>query len=177
MEISMETENKSKKSASGLDREVFEKVVANLPLATYSAGEGVLTAGSKSGRLLILKKGAVAILKESVEIARVKDPGAVFGELSALLDQPHTADVRALEDSQFYVAEASLLEIDPNSTIHIARILARRLVAANEGLVELKNHLRAGHPPSALHKFIAKIEEMLVGSVDKRLQEPLSYDL
>ena len=34
---------------------------------------------------------------------------AVFGELSALLDQPHTADVRALETSKFHVADAALL--------------------------------------------------------------------
>jgi CRP-like cAMP-binding protein len=76
------------------------------------AGEAVLTAGSTSGRLLILKRGAVVILKGSVEIAKVKEPGAVFGEISALLDQPHTADVRALEDSQFYIADAALFGED-----------------------------------------------------------------
>jgi CRP/FNR family cyclic AMP-dependent transcriptional regulator len=66
----------------------------------------VLSAASKTGRLLILKEGAVAVVKEGVEIARVAEPGAVFGELSVLLDQPHTADVRALEASQFHVADA-----------------------------------------------------------------------
>jgi hypothetical protein len=44
-------------------------------------------------RLLILKEGAVAVVKEGVEIAEVAEPGAVFGGLSVLLDQPHTADV------------------------------------------------------------------------------------
>jgi signal-transduction protein with cAMP-binding, CBS, and nucleotidyltransferase domain len=81
----VETEH-TRKSASDLDRAEFDKVVANLPLATYSAGESVLTAGSKSGRLFILKKGTVAIFKESVEIVRVNEPGAVFGELSATGD-------------------------------------------------------------------------------------------
>jgi CRP/FNR family cyclic AMP-dependent transcriptional regulator len=57
--------------------------------------------------LLILKEGAVAVVKEGVEIARVTEPGAVFGEISALLDQPHTADVRALEASQFHIADAA----------------------------------------------------------------------
>jgi hypothetical protein len=32
----------------------------------------------------------------------VNESGAVFGELSALLDQTHTADVVALADSSFY---------------------------------------------------------------------------
>ena len=60
----------------------------------------MLAAGSKAGRLLILKKGAVAILKGATEIAKVTEPGAVFGEVSALLHHPHTADVRTLETSQ-----------------------------------------------------------------------------
>ena len=56
----------------GLD-DAFEKSLALLPLATYRAGETILTEGSKSDRLLILKKGAVAIIKDSIEIARVEE--------------------------------------------------------------------------------------------------------
>jgi CRP/FNR family cyclic AMP-dependent transcriptional regulator len=70
-----------------------------LPLVTFQPGETVIASGSKTGRLLILRKGAVAILKENTEIARVGEPGAIFGELSLLLDQPHTADVRAVKTS------------------------------------------------------------------------------
>src|SRR6478672_4637961 len=76
------------------DMAVFQRKLATLPLVTYQAGETVLSAASATGRLLILKEGAVAVVKEGVEIARVTEPGAVFGELSVLLDQPHTADVR-----------------------------------------------------------------------------------
>lgn len=102
----METQNRAKDHAPSINSAGFEQFAAVLPLATYRAGETVLTAGSKSGRLLILKSGAVAILKDSIEIARVEEPGAVLGEISALLEKPHTADVRALEDSQFHVADA-----------------------------------------------------------------------
>jgi hypothetical protein len=83
---------------------MFEKILAGLPLVTYRAGETILSAGLKTGRLLILKTGAVLILQDSIEIA-MDHPGAVFGEVSALLEQPHAADVRALEDSQFHVAD------------------------------------------------------------------------
>ena len=55
------------------------------------------------------KSGAVAIVKGGTEIATVAEPGAVLGELSALLDQPHSADVRALEPSEFHVADAAAL--------------------------------------------------------------------
>jgi len=60
----------------------FQRKLATFPLATYEAGETVLSAASTTGRLLILKEGAVAVLKEGVEIASVTEPGAVFGELS-----------------------------------------------------------------------------------------------
>jgi hypothetical protein len=50
------------------DGAVFLKRLGALPLVTYQAGENVLTAGSRTGRLLILKKGAVAIVKETIEI-------------------------------------------------------------------------------------------------------------
>ena len=83
------------------DIAVFQRKLAILPLVTYQAGETVLRAASTSGQLLILKEGKVAVVKEGVEIARVTEPDAVFGELSVLLDQPHTADVLALEASQF----------------------------------------------------------------------------
>jgi CRP/FNR family cyclic AMP-dependent transcriptional regulator len=73
----------------------------------------VLVSGSRTERLLILKKGAVAIIKDNVEIAKVAEAGTVFGELSVLLDQPHTADACALEPSEFYIADATALQGGP----------------------------------------------------------------
>jgi CRP/FNR family transcriptional regulator, cyclic AMP receptor protein len=144
------------------DAAVFHKRLATLPLVTYQAGDTVLAAGSRSGRLLILRKGAVAIVKETIEIAKVAEPGAVFGELSALLDQPHTADVRALETSQFHVADAAnLLSQDSVALLYVAEVLARRLDGANRALVELKNQLQAGQPRSVINKTVEKVEEML----------------
>lgn len=141
--------------------DTFEKIIAILPLATYRAGETVLAAGAKSGRLFILKRGSVVILKDSIEIARVKEPGAVFGELSALLNLPHTADVRTLEDSQFHVADAALTGKDPVVLLHVAKILAQRIVAANSHLVELKNQLKSGQPSGVLAKMLEKVQEVL----------------
>jgi len=92
----------------------FQNSLDSLAVVTYQPGETVIADGSKTNRLLILKKGTVTIEKEGMEIAKVTEPGAVFGELSVLLDQPHTADVRVLESSQFHVANATtLLEQNP----------------------------------------------------------------
>jgi CRP/FNR family cyclic AMP-dependent transcriptional regulator len=167
----VEPQNTATQSPSVRDGAALENLIAALPIAAYSADEAVLTAGSKSGRLLFLKSGAVGIFKDSIEIATVKEPGAVLGEISALLDRTHTADVRALEDSQFYIADAALLGKDPIAVLHIARILARRLVAADEGLVELKNQLHDGHPPITLSKLIGKIEGILMVDTFAEAQE------
>ena len=75
------------------DAQDWQRKLAALPLESFDAGETVFAEGTKTGRLLILKSGAVCIVKGGSEIARVADPGAVFGEISALLDQPHSADV------------------------------------------------------------------------------------
>jgi CRP/FNR family transcriptional regulator, cyclic AMP receptor protein len=134
----------------------FEEVVSTLPQTTYRHGDTILTAGSKTGRLLILKKGTVVILNGSTEIARVDHPGAVIGEIAALLDRPHSADVRALTDSQFYVADATLIDKDPAALLHVARILAGRLVEANDNFAELRNQIQSGQSPGALSKILKR---------------------
>jgi CRP/FNR family transcriptional regulator, cyclic AMP receptor protein len=144
------------------DSTVVQKRLNALPLVTYQAGENVLTAGSRTGRLLILKEGVVAVTKESIEIAKVAAPGAVFGELSALLEQPHAADVRALETSQFHVVDAAaLLAQDPVVLLYVAAVLARRLDATNEALVELRRQVQAGEPPGEIDETIDEMEAAL----------------
>ena len=144
------------------DPTVFQQRLAALPLAAYQAGETVLAAGSTTGRLLILREGAVEIVKEGVQIAKVTEPGAVFGELSILLNQPHTADIRAVETSRFHVADAAtLLAQDPIALLYVAAILARRLDGANHALIELKRQLEAGQPPSVIANTVEKMEDLL----------------
>jgi CRP/FNR family cyclic AMP-dependent transcriptional regulator len=144
------------------DTAVFRKSIAALPLKIYQAGEMVLAAGYTTGQLLILRKGLVAVAKDDVEIARVTDPGAVFGEISALLDQPHSADVRALTTSQFHVADATALLQDPAVLLYVAAILARRLDGANQTLVELM--IQVDQPRKMIEKTAKKIRGLLGAS-------------
>jgi len=141
---------------------IFQKSVAALPVVTYQAGETVIAEGSRTGRLLILAKGVVAIVKEDTEIAQVTEPGAVFGELSVLLGKPHTAEVRALETSQFHVANAAtFFSQDPIAVLYVATALAHRLDAANHALIQLKSQLKAGQPNSVVAQTVSKIEGLL----------------
>jgi CRP-like cAMP-binding protein len=146
------------------DDAALEKMLSALPVTTYRAGETILRDGSKTGRLFILKSGEVAVLKNSAEIARADQPGAVFGELAALLDQPHLADVRALQDSDLHVADVTLLEKDPVVLLAVARTLARRFVIAHESLVALKNEIQIGSSPSGVRNVIAKMETQMLAT-------------
>jgi CRP/FNR family cyclic AMP-dependent transcriptional regulator len=145
------------------DKAAFQNSLTDLPLVTYQPGETVIVDGSKTGRLLFLKKGNVAIVKEDTEIAKVAEPGAVFGELSVLLGQPHTANVHALETSQFHVANATtLLKQNPSALLYLATVLAHRLDGANQDLIQLKNQLQTGETHSVVAKTVSRIEGLLV---------------
>jgi CRP/FNR family transcriptional regulator, cyclic AMP receptor protein len=95
----------------------------------------------------------------------VREPGAVFGELSVLLGQPHCADIYALETSQFHVADGpTLLRIDPIGLLYVATVLAQRLDSANQRLLEMKRQIQAGEPRSVIGKTAEKMEILLGAS-------------
>jgi hypothetical protein len=49
----------------------WQERLTALPGATFGAGETVVRQGTKSGRLLILKKRAVSVVKDGIEITTV----------------------------------------------------------------------------------------------------------
>jgi len=160
------------------DTAVWQKRLAAFPLASYGAGETVFSEGTKTGRLLILKTGLVSIVKGSTEIARVGEPGAVFGEISALLNKPHTATVLTLEPSQFHVADAAAFLLqDPAALLYVATTLARRLDGTNQAFLELRAQLQAGEQSGLIDKTVERIEGLLTLDwrkyYDKQTQEKL----
>ena len=52
--------------------------------------------GATAGRMFVLESGEVVVEHDGVPFARIDTPGAVFGEMSAVLDRPATATVRAV---------------------------------------------------------------------------------
>ena len=144
------------------DSTIFLNKIGTLPVESYKTGETVLGSHSTTGRLFILKEGAVVVVKDGIEIARISEPGAIFGKISVLLDQPHTADVRALEPSHFHVADASaLLTQDPIAFLYVATVLARRRNGANQTLVDLRRQIKAGASRAEIGKTVEKMEGLL----------------
>ena len=140
---------------------LIEKL-ASLPLEVHQEGALVLAAGAATGKLLVLKEGAVEVVQGGVRLAEVSEPGAVFGELAVLLDRPHTADVRALRRSTFHVADgSSYLRADPTAALYVAVLLARRLTAVNRHLVEARSRLGEAQPAGVIAEMIDNIAETL----------------
>jgi CRP/FNR family transcriptional regulator, cyclic AMP receptor protein len=110
-----------------------------------AAGTLVLHEGSKTGHLFVLIEGRLEVIKGDSVVAVLAEPGAVLGEMSVLLDQPHTATVRAASDSVVYEIDdaAAFLRDQPAVALLIARLLAQRLNVATTYLADLM-HQYAG---------------------------------
>jgi CRP-like cAMP-binding protein len=110
------------------------------------AGTLVIHEGGRTGHLYVLMEGRLEVVKGDTVVASIAEPGAVFGEMSVLLDQPHTATVRAASDSTIYeFSDAeSLLRDQPAVALLVARLLAQRLNVATSYLADIKRQY-AGH--------------------------------
>ena len=113
---------------------------------SVAAGAEVLHEGGRTGHLYVLIEGRLEVVKSDAVVAILTEPGAVLGEMSVLLDTPHTATVRAAADSTIYEIDdaAAFLRKQPAVAVLIARMLAQRLNVANTYLADLKRQY-AGH--------------------------------
>ena len=107
---------------------------------TVPAGTVLMAEGMTSGRLYVLAEGSIEVVRGETQVAVVSEPGSFFGEMSVLLDLPHTATVRALSPATVYAFDdaGAFLRSDPEIALVVARMLAQRLNAATTYLVDLK---------------------------------------
>jgi CRP/FNR family transcriptional regulator, cyclic AMP receptor protein len=140
-----------------------------------AAGTVLMPEGARTGYIHVLAAGQVEVMRGDTRVAVVSEPGSVFGEMSLLLDIPHTATVRALTDCSVYSYDdaAAFLRSDPEITFVIARLLAQRLNSATTYLVDLKkqyaghgNHL--GMVSDVLASLINQQQPEFVGGSDRQ---------
>ena len=131
-----------------------------LPTATYAAGELLLRAGERSGRLLVLRKGRIEVSSEGVVLGELEAPGTVMGEVASLLNGPHTADLRAVTRTECHVIEAArVLREDPVLTLHVAVLLAQRLERLTQQIVALRGGAGSG---KALDRSLDQLAKALL---------------
>lgn len=111
-----------------------------LPQKAFETGDILLEEGKRTGLVYVLIEGEIEILRGDVQIETSTLSGAVFGEMSILLDEPHTATVRTLAPSRFLVIDRFKEYLTSNTPfcLHLCRMMARRLSNMTTYLVDLK---------------------------------------
>ena len=122
----------------------------------FAAGEMVIEQGSRSGVLYVMIQGEVEVLRDEIRVAKAAQPGVVFGEMSVLLQTPHTATVRALASSSFAIVEQprEFLRQSAQASLCLAELLARRLDALNRYLTDVKRQYEG-------HDHLGMVDEVL----------------
>jgi CRP-like cAMP-binding protein len=138
-----------------------------LPEERHAAGDVLIEEGTATGRLFILKQGVIEILRDGTTVAAVDEPGAIFGEMSALLGGDHRATVRAATSAQVFRIEdaRAFLKQRPEIGFHVAVILARKLADATIYLADFKRQFggNSDHFP-----LVDEVLEALVKRQSKR---------
>lgn len=107
----------------------------------HRAGQVVFRQGDPSDTFQVVSSGVFDcylwddMLKTERPITLFK-PGDIFGEMGLLTDEPRSAFVRAQHDGETFSFDKKpflrLLENQPKVLLHICRVLAQRLAAANK---------------------------------------------
>ena len=133
---------------TGLQRDELLKFAELTRERTYPKGSVILFQGDPGDSLYVLRQGrakVVLIGEDGREvILGVLEPGAHFGELALIDDQPRSAHVIAMEDSQLLILRREdfrrRVEANPSVAWELLTELSRRLRHADQkigGLVLL----------------------------------------
>jgi CRP-like cAMP-binding protein len=119
---------------------------ADLPVRRLRPGDVLIAHGAVNPPLFVLISGSVIVERDGVAFARVDHPGAMFGEMSAVLDQPATATVRAESEVAAHVVHAprAFLLSRPELMMAVLRMTAARLDGMTRYLVDVKRQLGNG---------------------------------
>ena len=114
--------------------------VAHLPDTIFAPGDILIREGERRGAIYVLIDGTVEVFKGTVRVARIRSPGALFGEMSTLLDAPYTATVVAetVVTAKMVTDGEAFLASSPVVALHTARILAQRLHDSTTYLADMK---------------------------------------
>jgi len=113
---------------------------ADRPEVSLPDGEVLIEEGGTPDRLYVLVSGQVVVEHGGVPFARVDTPGAVFGEMSAVLDRPATATVRSSGGATVreVTDPIAFLTEQPGAALAVLRTTASRLDGLTQYLVDVK---------------------------------------
>jgi CRP/FNR family transcriptional regulator, cyclic AMP receptor protein len=137
------------------------ELCADLPTEHVAAGEVLIAESSTPNRMLVLVSGTVLVERDGTPFARIDFPGAVFGEMSWILDKPATATARAATDVVVHVvSDPDQFFIErPGAALSVLQMTAGRLDGLTQYLVDVKLQFAGNEDHTAM---IGRILDSLV---------------
>lgn len=122
---------------------------ADLPVVTVEPGTILIEQDTRPDGLYVLVEGELTIERNGIPFARVDTPGAVFGEMSAVLGSPATATVRAAATSTLRMTTDPIgfLTDNAGAALVVLRAASSRLDSLTRYLADVKRQYSdlAGH--------------------------------
>ncbi|MBS0556052.1 MAG: patatin-like phospholipase family protein [Proteobacteria bacterium] len=124
-----------------LDAATLDELAAELEWFAMAGGTTLFEYGDASDSLYVLKSGSLGAFKPAqdgaFELDGVVAAGETVGELGLIVDQPRSATVRALRDSELLRLSRrgfeNLVARHPQAMLVTARLAVKRLLARREG--------------------------------------------
>ena len=122
---------------------ILEKL--GLDQVDVDAESDIIKEGRREPKVFVLISGKVVIKAKDYEIAMIDAPGAIFGEISALMGSTPVATVTTVEPSSFYIIEdfMDFIHKNPEACVAVAQVLACRVVNMNNHLVHIKDEINS----------------------------------
>ena len=120
------------------------EAAATLPVSVLGPRAVLVSEGARTGKLYILKSGDLEVVRDGTSVAAIGEPGSVVGDMSVLLDLPHSATVRTRHGAEVYVADDAdaFLDAHPAAARHLAKLLAGRLHKTTALLVDMRQRAK-----------------------------------
>ena len=101
----------------------------DVPVRELAAGEVLVSEGTRTGAMFVVASGNFEVSRQGSVVATINDRGVVLGEISVVLDTDHGATVTATSPATVHVIDdpVGFVVGDPEVSLEIARVLARRL--------------------------------------------------
>jgi CRP-like cAMP-binding protein len=152
---------------SPLNKTELKKLVTQVSIKTYAAGEVPVQQGETGDSFYIIKSGRVDVIveKKPGESALVATlgPGNIFGEMSLLTGAMRNASIHVKEDAEFIVIDkesfTSTLINNPSIAESLSHILYERQTGLDAEREKLDAAARARSKKDASSKLLSKISE------------------
>ena len=128
------------------------ELCADLPLEQLAAGDVLITEGAPPSRMLVLVSGTVTVERDGTPFARIAHAGAVFGEMSWILDKTATATARATTDVTVRVIDdpETFFREKPGAALGVLQMTAARLDGLTQYLVDVKRQFAGNEDHMAM---------------------------